>query len=132
MTLIEDALMVKYFFVPLVMVPLQLKIVATNLNTTVDILRKSLEKASLSPAFNDSLDSLQLLTGRTGFLHVKLILAQQDYNRHPVRKSLINILRKISQYSFSTAMDGVFKYLNSQYNHLLTLNATDVTGKSLI
>ncbi len=70
--LIEDTLMVKHSFSPLVMVPVQLKIVAANLNTTIDVLRKSLERESLSPAHNYFITILQLLRGRIGFLHDKL------------------------------------------------------------
>lgn len=51
----EDALTVEYSFAPLVMVPVQLKIVATNLNTTVDVLIKSLERVSVTQRFSHCL-----------------------------------------------------------------------------
>ncbi len=78
--LIEDVLMVKYSFAPLLMVPVQLKIVVTNLNTTRDVLHKSLEQESFSPTHYYSFSILQLLTDRIGYLNDKLNKAQQYYN----------------------------------------------------
>lgn len=77
--------MVKCSFRQLVMESLQMRIVATNSGSTGDALRRSLERELLSPAFNDSLTILKLLTDRKGFLHDKLNPAHQDYNHSPVK-----------------------------------------------
>ncbi len=127
--LIENALTVKYSFAPLFMVPVQLTIVTANLDIAVDILRRSLERESLSPAHNDSLTILQLLTDRTKFLHDKLNQAQKDYNHRLVKsrtkRGLINALGRVSQYLFGMAMDDDVRDLKEQYNRLLPFAAAN-------
>ncbi|XP_045105173.1 uncharacterized protein LOC123500547 [Portunus trituberculatus] len=128
-TLVEDALFVRYSYSTLHSVPGVLRGVASSLAEMVRRVEVELAEQTDTPSYPHSTSILNLLKTRLTFLSNKLATATYDFSKHPMharnKRGLINAFGKISQTLFGTAMDEDVQDLRERYNHLVNIATTN-------
>lgn len=128
-TLVEDALFIRYSYSSLLSLPAALSGVTRNLAFALTQVENELGKQIDKPSFRHAHTILRLLRARLTSLTDKLDTTVYDYGKHPVhartKRGLLNIFGKLSQSLFGTAMDEDVQDLRHHYQHLINVVAAN-------
>ena len=128
-TLIEDALLVRYHFQDLQEVPTGMASVTARVEEAVENIDHALDAQAHTQSYLHARSILYLLKARLSYFRVALSHATHDYTVHPVharsKRGLLNALGRASQFLFGTAMDEDVQDLRDRYNKVVTVAAAN-------
>ena len=128
-TLVEDALLVRYHFDALQGIPSDIASVTAKLEEAVENINHALDNQAHIQTHLHAATILSMLKARLTYLQITLLHATHDYNVHPVharsKRGLLNALGRASQYLFGTAMDDDVQDLREHYNKVVTVAAAN-------